>query len=99
MPGADQNLTHYMRMVMQYNVPNIPLRYAQDMPKIFFISGRTHTYISKRYWDYISYIYYMAGVSCRSVMMLKNFLLITLNTCIILVSPCVLVRARSSFVV
>ena len=49
MPGVDQNLTHYMRMVMQYNVPNIPLRYAQDMPKIcprYFLyqAGPTHIF-------------------------------------------------------
>ena len=57
---------------MRYDVPNIPLRYAQDMPQFFFNLGQDpHIFFQKVLG------LYKTGVSCRSVMMLIKFLLIT----------------------
>ena len=45
-----------------------------EIKTFFYISGRTHTYISKKYWDG-----YISGVSCRNVILLIKLLWITLK--------------------
>ena len=47
-----------MRQVMQYDVPNIPLRYAQYMPNFFYLRQDPHIYVQKVRGLYIIYILY-----------------------------------------
>ena len=62
-----------------------------NMVITFFIQGVTNTYISNKYQNG-----FMAGVSYRSVLFLIKFLFIV--EIVLFVCSCMLVRARSSFV-